>query len=165
MVAVERGEQAVPEDEVLQSVAQLDEGEVHALGVQLAVELLEHVGRADVDVGDRLALQHDPLGTALVDEVANLLAEHAGVGEEQRCLPAVDEDPALAPRRVGDWLRLCQPSPGTWPSTSPCGHQLRLKKSRMESTTAIRMPCSTPKNTTPPVATSDRTNELLRTCR
>src|SRR5215203_5510338 len=102
VVTVERGEQAVPEDEVLQPVAQLDEGQVHSLCVQFAVELLQHVGGADVDVGDRLALQHHPLRTAFEDEVANLLAEHAGIGEEQRCLPPVHEHPAslLGRRRL-----------------------------------------------------------------
>ena len=52
----------------------------------------EHVGRGDVDVGDGLALQHDPARLPRPHELADLLAEDAGVGEEQRRLPAVDHD-------------------------------------------------------------------------
>ena len=48
---------------------------------------------------------------------------------------------------------LCQESSeATRPSTWPVGHQFRLKKARIESATAIRIPSSTPKNTTPSVA-------------
>ena len=51
--------------------------------VELEVETLEHVGRRHVDVGDRLALQHDPARPAALRDAPHLLAEHARVGEEQ----------------------------------------------------------------------------------
>ena len=166
VVAVERCEQPVVVHEVLQPVAQLDECDVDALLVQLDVELFEHVGRGDVDVGDRLALQDDPPWVALAHEFAHLLAEHAGVGEEQRRFPPVHED---AGQFLDDGVVVTRcashPRRRSRPSTSPCGHQLRLKNSRIDSTTAMRMPSSTPKKTTPPVATSERTNELRRTFR
>ena len=81
-------------------------------------------------------------GCALPDQVAHLLAEHAGVGEEQRRLPAEDERRRDARRpRVGP-ATLCHPvAAATRPSTSPCGHQLRWKNSRIDSTMAITMPC------------------------
>ena len=69
------------------------------------------------------------------DEVADLLAEDAGVGEEQRRLPAVDEDVGQLLGASGTGRMLCQPSrPSTRPSTSPWGHQLRWKNSRIDST-------------------------------
>ena len=49
--------------------------------VELAVELLEHLGGGDVDVGDRLALEHDPLGSPLAHEAADLLAERAALAK------------------------------------------------------------------------------------
>jgi len=64
---------------------------VDALCVQLGVELLERVGCSDVDVGDRLALQNDAGGPAVAHEATDLLAEHAGVGEEERGFPPVHE--------------------------------------------------------------------------
>ena len=51
--------------QLFEAIAQLDEGEVYGRCIQLAVELLEHLGRGHVDVGDRLALQDDPVGLAL----------------------------------------------------------------------------------------------------
>ncbi len=92
VVTVERLEQPVPECEVLQSVAHLYERNVDALVVELVVELLEHLGACDVDVGDRLALEHDPPRSALSHEVADLPAERSGVREEERRLPPVDHD-------------------------------------------------------------------------
>ena len=56
--------QAVAHDQVLEPAAQLGEGEVDALGVELLVELAQHLGGGDVDVGDGLALQDDPAGPA-----------------------------------------------------------------------------------------------------
>ena len=88
MVAVEGLEEPVVVDEVTEAGAQLDEGEVDALGVELVVEALEHSGRGDVDVGDGLALQHHPRRPALLHQLAHLVGEDAGVGEEQRRLPA-----------------------------------------------------------------------------
>ena len=99
MVAVERLEQAVPQREVVQAVAQLDERQPDAPCVQLDVEGLEHLGCGDVHVGDRLALQDDPARLALAHERTDLPAEDARVREEQRGLPPVDED-------AGDLFRL-----------------------------------------------------------
>ena len=76
----------------MEPAPQLDEGQVDPDLVQFEVEPFEHVGGGDVDVGHRLALEHDPAGLVLADEVAELLAEHAGVGEEQRRLPPEDDD-------------------------------------------------------------------------
>src|SRR4051812_43804566 len=80
---------------MLKPGAQLDEGHVHALRVELLVELLEHARRSEVDVGDGFALYDDPAGLSLAHEVADLAPERAGVGEEQRRLPAVDDDAFL----------------------------------------------------------------------
>ncbi len=60
VIAVERLEQPVALDELLQPGPQLDERHVRTLRVQLLVELLEHPGRGDVDIGDGLALHDDP---------------------------------------------------------------------------------------------------------
>src|SRR3954453_6653231 len=92
VVAVERLEQPVPLHEVLEPAAHLDEGEMDAAGVQLIVELLEDLGRRDVDVGDRLALEDDPRWRALARQRPDLPPERAGVGEEERRLPPVDHD-------------------------------------------------------------------------
>ena len=56
-------------------------------------------------------------------------------------------------------------SEATLPSTWPVGHQFRLKKPRIESTTAIRIPSSTPNNTTPSVVVIASTNAEARTRR
>ena len=60
MLAVERLEQAVTDDEIMQATPKLDEQHVDSLSVELLVESLEHVGRRHVDIGDRLALDDDP---------------------------------------------------------------------------------------------------------
>ena len=92
VVAVQGLEEPVVVDEVAEAGAQLDEGEVDALGVELLVEALEHPGGGDVDVGDGLALQHHPRRPALLHELADLVGEDAGVGEEQWRLPAEHHD-------------------------------------------------------------------------
>ena len=79
----------------------LGERHVDARRVQLLVELGEHLGRGHVDVGDRLALDHDPLRTVGAHERADLLAERTRVGEEQRRLPPVDLDARPPPGRPG----------------------------------------------------------------
>ena len=61
-------------------------------------------------------------------------------------------------------LSLCQPSrPDTRPSTSPCGHQFRWKNSRIDSTTATRMPSRTPRKITPALATTESATADRRT--
>ena len=163
VVAVEGLEEPVVVDEVTEAGAQLDEGEVDALGVELVVEALEHPGRGDVDVGDGLALQHHPRRPALPHQLAHLVGEHARVGEEQRRLPAEHHARRGAPTRPSPPWSLCQPSrPGTRPSTSPCGHQFRWKKSRIDSTTATTMPSRTPRKMTPALATSESTTAERR---
>ena len=92
VVTVERCEQPVVVDEVLQPVAHFDEGDVDALLIQLPIELFQYVGGGDIDVGDGLALQDDPPWGAFSYKRAHLLAEHAGVGEEQWRFPSVHEN-------------------------------------------------------------------------
>ena len=75
VIFVERVHQPVAQGQLLEAIAQLDEGEVYARRVQLAIELLEHLRRGHVDVGDRLALQDDPVGLALAREPPDLVAE------------------------------------------------------------------------------------------
>ena len=66
--------------------------------------------------------------------------------------------------RAGYWSTLCQPSTSSViPSTSPCGHQLRRKNSRMARATATTMPWSTPSRMTPALATSEISTALRRT--
>ena len=74
---------------------------------------------------------------ALVHQPADLVAERAGVREEERRLPAVHDD-ARRPRvRSGNVSTLCHPSmPSTRPTTVPCGHQLRRKNMNTERTIA-----------------------------
>ena len=50
-------------------------------------------------------------GRRVADEVADLLAEHAGVGEEQRRLPPVHEHVGSLLGRRAAGSTLCQPSP------------------------------------------------------
>ena len=82
---------------------------------------------------------------------ANLLAEHAGVREEQRRLPPEDDDAGQPLPHPGSRPVLCQPSAAgtSRPRTSPWGHQLRRKNSKIERATAITIPCNTPSRTTP----------------
>ena len=128
------------------------------------VEAFEQLGGGDVDIGDGLALQDDPARLVLADVAAHLLAEQAGVGEEQRRLPPEDDHAVrrrARPRRPA--RRLCQPSRSNRPSSSPWGHQLRWKNSRIDSAMATTMPSSTPRKMTPAVATSESTSDDGRT--
>src|SRR3954454_24243562 len=81
-------EQPVLGQLALEPGAQLDERDMNTYRVELHVQLAQHVRRGDVDVGDRLALQYDPLSAVLAGEARNLLAEDAAVGEEEWRLPA-----------------------------------------------------------------------------
>ena len=106
VVPVERLVQPVLVDEIAQPGAEFDERHVHPLFVEFDVELFEDAGRGHVDVGDGLALEHDPAGPALVHEMAHLLAEHSRVGEEQRCLPPEHEHVGTLFRcRASRWWR------------------------------------------------------------
>ena len=58
---VERLQEPVARQELVQAAAQLHEHQVDAVLVELAVETLEHVGCSDVDVGDGFALDDDPV--------------------------------------------------------------------------------------------------------
>ena len=92
VLAIESLQQAVAQREVLEAAAHLRERQVGPGGVELVVELLEHLGGGDVDIGDGLALQDHPPGLALTHEFADLQPEGAGVGKEQWGLPAVHND-------------------------------------------------------------------------
>src|SRR6476659_287341 len=89
---VERLQEPVARQQFVQAVAQLHEYQVDAVLVELAVETLEHVGCSDVDVGDGFALDDDPVRIEPVDQLVDLLAEHARIGEEQGSLPAEHDD-------------------------------------------------------------------------
>ena len=65
MIFVERVHQPVAQSQLFEAIAQLDEGEVYSRCIQLAVELLEHLRRGHIDIGDGLALQDDPARLAL----------------------------------------------------------------------------------------------------
>ena len=84
------------------------------------------------------------------------LAKNSGASHGTRAHRPPRERPDSAPGCAS------RRGPVSCPSTSPCGHQLRRKNSRIDSTTASRMPCRTPSRTTPTVATSDRTSALLQ---
>jgi hypothetical protein len=56
VLAIESLQQAVTQREVLETAAHLRERQVGSRGVELVVELLEHLGGGDVDIGDGLAL-------------------------------------------------------------------------------------------------------------
>ncbi len=75
MIAVERLQEPVAQREILEAAAHLRERHVDSCGVELVVELLEHLGGGDVDICDSLALYDNPFGLALTHEVADLLAE------------------------------------------------------------------------------------------
>src|SRR6476646_7585253 len=74
VIAVEGAEQAVAFEEDVKASTELHEGDVHAFVVELDVEPLEHLGRTDVDVSDRLTLKDHPARAVLADEAAHLLA-------------------------------------------------------------------------------------------
>ena len=78
--------------------------------------------------------------------MADLLTEHPGVREEQRGLPPVDEH-AVGLHGVGRGADAVprRRERSTRPRTSPFGHQLRWKNSRIDSAIASTMPASTPK--------------------
>ena len=67
-VTIERLEEAVATDEILESGPHLSESHMDARGVELTVELLEHSRCRHIDIGHRLALDDDPHGMALGDE-------------------------------------------------------------------------------------------------
>jgi hypothetical protein len=54
--AIESLQEAVAQREVLEAAAHLHKRQVCPGGIELVVELLEHLGGSDVDVGDGLAL-------------------------------------------------------------------------------------------------------------
>ena len=71
-VTIERLEQTVATNQILEPGAHLHERHVDARGVELTVELLEHLGGRHVDVGHRLALDDHPRRVAFGDDVADL---------------------------------------------------------------------------------------------
>ena len=74
-------------------VLEFGEHEGGAVGVEFLVEVGEHVGGGGVDVGDRLCGDEDPVRWWLgCCEAADLVAEGAGVCEEQGCVEAEDHE-------------------------------------------------------------------------
>src|SRR6266571_5171175 len=72
-------------------VLEFGEHEGGVVGVEFLVEVGEHVGGGGVDVGDRLCGDEDPVRLWLGGcETADLVAEGAGVGEEQGCVEPED---------------------------------------------------------------------------
>ena len=74
-------------------VLEFGEHEGGAVGVEFLVEVGEHIGGSGVDVGDRLCGDEDPARSWLGGcEAAHLVAEGAGVGEEQGCVEPEDHE-------------------------------------------------------------------------
>jgi hypothetical protein len=74
-------------------VLEFGEHQRGAVGVEFFVEAGEHVGGGGVDVGHRLGGDEDPVRSWLGGcEAADLVAEGAGVGEEQGCVEPVDHE-------------------------------------------------------------------------
>ena len=164
VVAVQRLEQPVAQDQVLQPAPQLDEGEVDALRVELA----GRAGRASSAAVTSMSVTASHWSTTQRgcrsrDEAADLLAEDAGVGEEQRRLPAEDHDAGDSVGAGAQVAGCASPGRRPAPRTAPCGHQLRRKNSRIDERDGDDDPCSTPKRTTPAVAASDSDAAVRRT--
>ena len=67
------------------------EHEGGAVGVEFLVEVGEHVGGGGVDIGDRFCGDEDPMWSWLYGcEATDLVAEGAGVSEEQGCVEPED---------------------------------------------------------------------------
>ena len=77
------------------------DADLDAAAVELLAQLLQGVGRRDVDLRDRLGVEHEPADRdlGLVDRREGTQAEVLGVGEEQRRVVAVDHQPRHDPRR------------------------------------------------------------------
>ncbi len=74
-------------------VLEFGEHEGGATGVEFLVEGGEHVGGGGVDVGDRLCGDEDPVRWWRgLCEAADLVAEGAGVSEEQGCVKSEDHE-------------------------------------------------------------------------
>ena len=72
-------------------VLEFGEHEGGALSVEFLVEIGEHVGGGGVDVGHRFCGDEDPLWSWLYGcEATDLVAEGAGVSEEQGCVEPED---------------------------------------------------------------------------
>ncbi len=93
MGRVEVPDQLVALELAADRVLQLREDERGPLGVQLLIELVEHVRRRRVDVGDRLGGQDDPAGPGLrACQAPHLVAERPRVREEQRRVESQDHE-------------------------------------------------------------------------
>ena len=103
---VERAEDAQPPKVVEQSRAaehldhlaiRLGQAERDPGGRQAVVELGEDGARGDVEVADRLRVEDEPLDPARIggDDGLDLSPDPLGVGEEQRRLDAIDDQPRL----------------------------------------------------------------------
>ena len=92
-VPVECVEEPIALHLVLEAAAHLHECHVRARAVQLSVELLEHLSRGHVDIGDGFALHDHPGGVVISGDPADLRPKGGAIGEEKRGLPSVYDDP------------------------------------------------------------------------
>ena len=101
-------EQPRPAEHMAHRRVRLGQRQRDASPVELAVELLQRLRRGDVQVEHRAAIEddHPHRRRGGVDELVDLLAEEARVGEEERRVDAVDDEPGqrLAVRPVLDIL-------------------------------------------------------------
>jgi hypothetical protein len=102
-ITVECLEEPITLHLVLEPAAHLHECHMRARAVELAVELLEHLSRGDVDIGNGLALHDHPRWVAVSHDPADLRPKGGAIGEEKWGLPSVYHDPRKLARL---WVRL-----------------------------------------------------------
>jgi hypothetical protein len=126
-VTIECLEEPIALHLVLQPAAHLHECHMRARTVQLAVELLQHLSRGDVDIGYGFALHDHPRRVTVSGDPADLIPKGGAIGEEKRGLPPVYGDPRELARFV----------------------VLPLRNTRRTATTPLRPPASSRAETVP----------------
>ena len=98
----ERIDQAVPPQAVLDRILELGEAQADATGLEGGDEFGQRVGGGHVDVGDGFGGDHHAAGRrrCLGHGGLDLVAEHARVREEERRVPA-EQDQAIRAVRLG----------------------------------------------------------------
>ena len=93
VIRIESADQVVALELRSDRILEFGEYEEGATGVEFLVEVCEHVGGSGVDVGHRLCSDQDPERSWLGGcEAADLVAEGAGVGEEEGCVESEDHE-------------------------------------------------------------------------
>ena len=95
-------EQAIALEAILRGPLEFGEPETHPGTVEFGDQLGEHVGGRHVDLGHGFGRDDDPAGRrrGLGDRRLDLLAEQLRVGEEQRRIPA-EQDESFDPKGFG----------------------------------------------------------------